>query len=181
MVGAAILMARANGLSIRAFTDRLIKMCINNETSFGTGVAAAALGKKHPSGVWGCSPVLANVTKVHTATLPYETKMIAEDIGGGIAETGCMPASKDFYDAKYGHLVQKYLKTAVSAEARARSARLVEWLTVGPGIPGCMHGGGSPEGAKLVIRANCDLERLTSLAKRLAEIKEEIPEPERKK
>ncbi|MFC1864943.1 4-hydroxyphenylacetate 3-hydroxylase N-terminal domain-containing protein, partial [Chloroflexota bacterium] len=154
MVGAAILMARANGLSARVFADKLTKMCINNETSFGTGVAAAALGKKHPSGAWMCSPVLANVTKVHTATLPYETKLIAEDIGGGIAETGCMPSSKDFYEANYGHLVQKYLKAAVSAEARARSARLVEWLTVGAGIPGCLHGGGSPEGARLIIRAN---------------------------
>lgn len=181
MVGAAILMARANGLSSRVFADKLIKMCINNETSFGTGIAAAALGKKHPSGAWNCSPVLANVTKVHTATLPYETKMLAEDIGGGIAETGCMPSSKDFYDDKYGHLVQKYLKAAVSAEARARSARLVEWLTVGAGIPGCLHGGGSPQGANLVIRANTDLERLASLAKRLAEINEEIPEPERKR
>jgi len=181
MVGAAILMARANGLSTRVFADRLTKMCINNETSFGTGVAAAALGKKHPSGAWLCNPVLANVTKIHTATLPYETKRLAEDVGGGIAETGCMPSFKDFYDDKHGHLVQKYLKAAVSAEARARSARLVEWLTVGAGIPGCLHGGGSPEGAKLIIWANTDLERLASLAKRLAEIKEEIPEPERKR
>jgi hypothetical protein len=32
-------------------------------------------------------------------------------------------------------------------------ARLGEWLKVGGGIPGCMHGGGSPDGAKLVVRA----------------------------
>jgi len=113
--------------------------------------------------------------------LPYETKVLAQDIGGGIAETGCMPSFKDFSDPKYGHLVQKYLKAASSAEARARVARLIEWLTVGAGIPGCLHGGGSPDTAKFVIRASAGLEKSVALAKRLAGIEEDIPEPERKR
>ena len=73
------------------------------------------------------------------------------------------------------------MKARVSAEARTRAARLVEWLTVGAGIPGCMHGGGSPEGAKLVIRATTDFERCIGLAQRLAGIEEEIPTPMPKK
>jgi len=77
--------------------------------------------------------------------------------------------------------VQKYLKAASSAESRARVARLIEWLTLGAGVPGCMHGGGSPEGAKVVIRAKAGLERSVALAKRLAGIEEDIPEPEKKK
>lgn len=181
MVGAAALLARANGLSTRAFSERLTKMYMNNETTFALGVAAAALGKKHPSGYWLCDPLISNVNKVYVGTLPYETKVLAQDIGGGIAETGCMPSFKDFNDPKYGHLVQKYLKAASSAESRTRVARLIEWLTVGAGIPGCMHGGGSPEGAKPVIRANAGLERSVALAKRLAGIEEDIPEPEKKK
>jgi len=92
-----------------------------------------------------------------------------------------MPAFNDFNDPRYGHLVQKYLRAASSAESRAKIARLIEWLTVGAGIPGCMHGGGSPEGAKLLVRANAGLERSIALAKRLAGIEEDIPEPERKK
>ena len=44
-----------------------------------------------------------------------------------------------------------------------------------------MHGGGSPNGAKLVIRANAKLEEKAELARRLAGIEEEIPEPEKKK
>ncbi|MFH1383186.1 MAG: 4-hydroxyphenylacetate 3-hydroxylase N-terminal domain-containing protein [Chloroflexota bacterium] len=181
MVGAAALLCRANGLSTRAFADKLTKMYINNETTFAMGVAAAVLGKLHPSGAWQSDPLLANVNKAHVATLPYETKVLAQEIGGGIAETGCMPSSKDFYGPKHGHLVQKYLKAAAPAEARARAARMVEWLTSGAGIPGCMHGGGSPEGAKMVIRANARLEKSVALARRLAGIKEEITEPERKK
>ena len=40
-----------------------------------------------------------------------------------------------------------------------------------------MHGGGSPEGSKLLIRANAGLERCVALAKRLIELEEEIEEP----
>ena len=181
MVGAAALLARANGLSTRVFNEKLIKMYINNETTFALGVAAAALGRKHPSGYWLVDPLISNVNKVYVATLPYETKVLAQDIGGGIAETGCMPSFKDFSDPGYGHLVQKYLKAASSAESRARVARLIEWLTLGAGVPGCMHGGGSPEGAKLIVRGNAGLERSVALAKRLAGIEEDISEPEKKK
>jgi 4-hydroxybutyryl-CoA dehydratase/vinylacetyl-CoA-Delta-isomerase len=180
-IGGAILAARANGLSSKAFSDKLTQMAINNETTFGMGIAASVLGRKHPSGVWQPDPLLANVNKVYVATLPYQTSTLAQDIAGGIAETGCMPSWVDFNDPKYGHLVQKYSKAKSSAEARTRAARLIEWCTIGAGVPGCMHGGGSPDGAKLVIRANTKWEEKVELAKKLAGIEEDIPEPEKKK
>jgi len=176
MCGSAALVARANGLSEKQFNDKFIQMYINNETTFGMGVAAAAMGKLHPSGIWQCDPLLANVNKVHVASLPYETKRIAQDISGGIAETGCMPSYKDITDDKhgYGKLLQKYLKAYSGAEARIRAARLVEWLTLGAGVPGCMHGGGSPEGAKLIIRTRAGLDESIEHARRLAGIKEPL-------
>lgn len=177
MVGAAALLARANGLSTKVFAEKFTKMSINNETTFGMGIAASVLGQKHSSGVWLCDPLLSNVNKVLVATLPYETKMLAQEIGGGIAETGCIPSYRDFYDPNYGHLVRKYLKGASSAETRVKIARLIEWLTLGGGVPGCMHGGGSPEGAKMVIRAQAGLERCVGLAKRLIELEDKIEEP----
>lgn len=176
-IGSAILTARANGLSAKVFNDKLTQMYINNETTYGMGIAAAARGKKHPSGAWLCDPLLSNVNKVHVATLPYQTSVLAQDIAGGIAETGCMPSYKDFQSKKYGHLIAKYMKAKASAESRARAARLVEWCTLGSGVPGCMHGGGSPDGAKLVIRANAKLEDKVAIARRLAGITEEITEP----
>ncbi|MFW6150719.1 MAG: 4-hydroxyphenylacetate 3-hydroxylase N-terminal domain-containing protein [Chloroflexota bacterium] len=180
MCGAAALIARANGLSIRAFNEKLSRMYMNNETTFALGVAASVLGKEHPSGAWLCDPLLSNVNKVHVATLPYETKMLAQDIAGGIGETGCMPSYRDLTDPSYGHLVRKYLKAASTAEARAKIARFIEWLTLGAGVPGCMHGGGSQEGAKLVLRANAGLERFVEYARRLIDLKEDIPEPAKK-
>ena len=174
-IGAAILTARANGLQSKVFNDKITQMHVNNETTYGMGIAAAALGKKHPSGAWMCDMLLANVNKVHVATLPYDTNRLAQDIAGGIAETGCMPSFKDLNSQKYGQLLQKYMKAKSPAEARARAARLVEWATIGAGVPGCMHGGGSPDGAKLVIRANENLEEKVEFARKLAGISEPIP------
>ena len=180
MRGAAALMARANGLSEKVFADKLNQMAINNETTFAMGIAAAVMGHQHPSGAWQCDPLLSNVNKVHVAKLPYETKVLAQDIAGGIAETGCMPSYVDFTDERYGPLLEKYLGAAVDGETRARIARLVEWLTIGAGVPGCMHGGGSPDGAKLVIRGASHLEEHMALAKDLAGIERDIPPPEKR-
>jgi len=181
MAGAAALIARANGLSTKAFNEKLTQMYVNNETTFGMGVAASALGKKHASGEWLTDPLLANINKVHVATLPYETKRLTQEIAGGIGETGCLPSYVDFNNPTYGHLVQKYLKAASTAESRAKIARLIEWLTLGAGVPGCMHGGGSPEGAKLIVRVNSGLEKSVGYARRLIGLEEEINEPAPKK
>jgi 4-hydroxybutyryl-CoA dehydratase/vinylacetyl-CoA-Delta-isomerase len=181
IVGAAALMARANGLSEKVFKEKITQMTINNETTFGMGIAAGVLGTKHPSGVWIPNTLLSNVNKVHVATLPYETKRLAQDIAGGIAETGCLPSCQDINDERYGDLLKKYLQANCSGETRAKIARLIEWLTIGSGVPGCMHGGGSPDGAKLVINASTDIARDIELAKRLANITEDIKVEQKKK
>jgi 4-hydroxybutyryl-CoA dehydratase/vinylacetyl-CoA-Delta-isomerase len=178
MIGVAVLMARANGLSARTFYPKMIEMSINNETTFAMGVGAIALGSRHPSGLWVPDSLTAHANKVHVATLPYETKRLCQEIGGGIVETGCFPSYRDFVDPNYGELIQKYVKAGpCSAESRARAARLTEWLTLGAGVPGCMHGGGSPDGARLVVRSLTPFERYAQMARRLAGITEDIPEP----
>ena len=174
MIGASILMARSNGLNEKVFREKIIRMIINNETTFGMGVAAAVLGSKHPSGVWIPNMLLSNVNKVHVGTLPYDTKRIVQDIAGGIGETGCLPSYKDLMNPEYGDLLLKYLKANSSGLTRAKIARFIEWLTLGAGVPGCMHGGGSPDGAKLLVSANTDLDRYIELARSLIDIKEDI-------
>lgn len=176
-IGAAILMARANGLSSKVFRDKLTQMQINNETTYGVGIAAAALGRQHPSGVWIPDPLLANVNKTHVATLPYETSRLAQEIAGGIAETGCIPSGVDLESDDYGDLLKRYLSGAVDGETRVRAARLVEWLTIGAGVPGCMHGGGSPDGARLVIRSRSNWDASAEMARKLAGIERELVEP----
>jgi 4-hydroxybutyryl-CoA dehydratase/vinylacetyl-CoA-Delta-isomerase len=170
MIGAAILIARANGLDEKVFRDKITQMIVNNETTFGMGLAAAVMGTAHPSGAWLPDPLLAHANKVYVATLPYETKRITQEIAGGIAETGCMPSYEDYMSGSYGHLIQKYLKASSPAETRMRIARLIEWLTIGAGVPGCMHGGGSPDGARMVVWAEAKIDEMIEMAKRVGGI-----------
>jgi 4-hydroxybutyryl-CoA dehydratase/vinylacetyl-CoA-Delta-isomerase len=153
-------------------------MELNNETTFALGLGAIALGRRHDSGVWMADSLTAHANKIHVATLPYETKRLCQEIGGGLVETGCFPSYEDFMSPEYGHLIQKCLTAgAGSAVTRARLARLIEWLTLGAGVPGCMHGGGSPDGARMVVYATSPLEEFTGYAKNLAGIEEDLSEP----
>jgi len=170
MIGVARLIARANGLEARNFADQLVAMAANNETTFGLGAGAIALGRPHPSGVWLPDDLTAHTNKLLVATLPQETRRLCQEICGGMVETGCFPSFRDFADPHLGPLIRKYLAGAGGAETRARLARLAEWLTVGAGVPGCMHGGGSPASAKLVLRAQVPWDRYEAYAGRLAEV-----------
>jgi 4-hydroxybutyryl-CoA dehydratase/vinylacetyl-CoA-Delta-isomerase len=177
MIGAAINMARANGLGMRTFQDKLVQMAINNEITYGLGLGAILRGKKQPSGIFIPDPLLAHANKTQVAKLPYETKVITQDISGGIAETGCFPSFKDFQSPVYGTKLFDALTAGADGETRSRAARLVEWLTVGGGIPGCMHGGGSPDGARLVVRAMTKWEDYAAEARRIAGITAELQDP----
>ncbi len=180
MIGASILMARANGLSAKTFMSKLTDMSIHNEVTFGLGAGAIALGSGHPSGSYFADPRTAHTNKVMVATLPYEVKRLTQDIGGGIVETGCMPSYADLSHPEYGSFLEKCLKAGdCSAEARFKAARLSEWLTIGAGVPGCMHGGGSPDGAKLVVRFTTPMEKYADYARQIMDIQEAIEEPQK--
>jgi 4-hydroxybutyryl-CoA dehydratase/vinylacetyl-CoA-Delta-isomerase len=178
MIGTSMMMARANGLSAKKFMGKLIDMSVNNQITYGLGVGACAMGRAHPSGSFFADPLTANVNKVMVATLPYEVKRITQDIGGGIAETGCMPSYKDLCNPEYGERLRRSMKAGAPAgETRFKAARMAEWLTLGAGVPGCMHGGGSPDGAKLMIRFTTPFEEYVGYARRIMGIEEEVQEP----
>ena len=140
------------------------------------------LGKEHASGSFFADSLTAHTNKVMVATLPYETKRLTQEIGGGIVETGCMPSAKDLAHPEYGELLQEYYQAgSVSAKSRLKAARLSEWLTIGGGVPGCMHGGGSPDGAKLTVRFETPFEEYADYARKVMDIQEEIQDPQKKK
>ena len=62
---------------------------------------------------------------------------------------------------------------------RFKAALLAEWLTIGSGVPGCMHGGGSPDGAKLVVRAMTPMEDYADYARKIINIDEKVTDPQR--
>ena len=183
MIGAGALMARVNGLAAGTFSAKMVEMAVNNETTYAMGIGAMALGKKGPGwdvgGRFACSPRQQSPC----SNPSLRDQALCQDIGGGIVETGCFPSCEDFKNPVYGPMIEKAVKASdkFSAEARARAARLSEWLTLGAGVPGCMHGGGSPDGAKLVVRAFTPVDRFADYARKIAGIEEQIPEPEKKK
>ena len=174
-------MVRSNGLSQKTFQDKLTQMAINNEITYGLGIGAMAKGSKHKSGLWIPDALLAHTNKTQVGLLPYSVKVMAQDICGGIVETGCIPPYEDFQNPEYGDQLLECLEAGTDGESRVRTARLVEWLTVGGGIPGCMHGGGSPDGAKMVVKAFTPWEQHCESAKYIAGVKGVIEEPPKKK
>jgi 4-hydroxybutyryl-CoA dehydratase/vinylacetyl-CoA-Delta-isomerase len=177
IIGAVLALAEAGGLSQKTFQDKLTRMAVNNETTFGLGLGAILQGRPHPSGLWLPDPLLSHVNKVQVATLPYETKRLAQEIGGGITETGCFPSWKDLQTPEYGARLLAALGAVEDGESRARLARLVEWLTVGGGIPGCLNGGGSPDGARLMIRGLEPWKEFADQARRIAGLPEKGKTP----
>jgi 4-hydroxybutyryl-CoA dehydratase/vinylacetyl-CoA-Delta-isomerase len=182
MIGAAISMARANGLSQKTFQATLNEMAINNELTYTMGIGAMTLGKKDPSGLWVPSALQAHANKVLVGRVPYDTKVKCIDIAGGISETDCFPSYADMQNAQYGKKIIEGLTAGCDGESRGKISRLITWLCNGSGIPGCMHGGGSPDGAKLVVRALTKWEDYVKCAQKIMNIPEgAIKEPEGKK
>lgn len=180
MCGAAINLARANGLTQKVFQEKLTQMMINNEITYGLGIGAMAKGK-NVRGLWVPDSKLAHTNKTQVASLPYLTKVAAQDIGGGIAETGCFPSYEDFQSPVYGKHLYAALAAGSDGETRARAARLIEWLTIGGGVPGCMHGGGSPDGGRMVVKGLTNWEKCADDAKAIAGITADLSEPAKKK
>jgi len=180
MIGAAIGVARANGLTQKAFQDKLTAMAILNETTYGLGLGAIMAGKSF-GGAWIPDALLAHTNKTYVATLPQTTRMTCIEICGGITETGCMPSYIDMKSPLYGDHMYKAMAGAGDAETRTKMARLVEWLCVGGGIPGCHHGGGSPDTARMVIKGATPWESFVNYAKDLAQVDRALLVEEKKK
>jgi 4-hydroxybutyryl-CoA dehydratase/vinylacetyl-CoA-Delta-isomerase len=173
LTGAAALLAEYNGLS-RQLSDRLAEMTYLSEALYSQALGSAHEGRATASGAWFPDPLLANVTKISVARLPYEIQKIAEDIGGGMIS--CMPSELDLRNRKIGPLVEKYYRGlhGITAEKRLRAARLIQSMVAGPGRLGalCMHGGGSPAAAQMTVRELADLENKKDMARRLAGIQQ---------
>ena len=182
IVGAAAAMAKLTGLSIKAFNDKFDQMLINNEATYGMGLGAILEGKQHPSGAFYPNGRIAHANKVLVGTLPNETRRLAQEIAGGIVENGCMPSYLDFQNEDYGEKLLSALQGAddTTPEDRVKMARLLEWLTIGGGVPGCMHGGGSPDTGRLVVRLTTKWDELIDLARNLSDVEAPLKDEKKK-
>jgi len=167
LVGAATLLAKEHGVRGASHVrDKLVEMAHLTETIHGLGLGASAKSTQHGSGIWQVDPVLANVCKHNVTRLPYEVVRLAEDLAGGLL--GTMPSLADLEHPELGPA----LRAVIGTDERARTLRLVEWMTYGAGsVPlrlECMHGAGSPQAQRIVLERTIDWEAKVRAARRLA-------------
>lgn len=51
----------------------------------------------------------------------------------------------------FGPQPRRDLRVVLQVKTRVRIARLVEWLTLGAGVLGCMYGGSPPDSARMTV------------------------------
>jgi 4-hydroxybutyryl-CoA dehydratase/vinylacetyl-CoA-Delta-isomerase len=175
LIGAAALVAEHNGVANAShIRDKLVEMAQLNETIYATGIAASHEGHRTAAGNWEPDVLLANVCKQNVTRFPYEMGRLAQDLAGGNVVT--LPSEQDFRHPEVGPLLDKYLRGRedVPTEHRMRVLRLIENMTLGRNAVGylteSLHGAGSPQAQRVVIRRQMDLEAKKALARRLAGI-----------
>ncbi len=178
LIGAAAQAAEYNGISNAShIKDKIIEMIHLNETLYSCGIACSSQGCATASGTYLIDLLLANVCKQNVTRFPYEISRLAEDIAGGLMVT--MPSEQDFRHPEIGPYLEKYLQGAegVPTEHRLRMLRLIENLTLGAAAVGyrteSMHGAGSPQAQRIMIRRQGGLDQKKKLARVIAGIEED--------
>ena len=175
-IGAASLIAQYNGTEKAShIKDKLVEMTQLNEQLYACGIASSAEGSPTKAGNYMVDLLIANVCKLNVTRYPYEIVRLMEDVAGGIMVTA--PSEADLASEEVGEYVKKYLVGhGVDAENRLRALRLCENLALGTAAVGyrteSMHGAGSPEAQKIMIRRQGGFEMKKALAKRIAHIED---------
>lgn len=177
LIGAAAAIAEAHGLDkANHIYDKIAEMVHLNETLHAGALGCASLGYSTASGAYAVNALLANVCKLNVTRFPFEISRLAQDIAGGLLVT--MPSLDDLDNALVGKHMRKYLrgKPGFDAEKRMRLLRLLENITMGAGaasyLTESIHGAGSPQAQKIMIKRLYDLEIAKSWAYRLCGVEQ---------
>ncbi len=175
LIGAAQTIAEYQGVANAShIREKIVEMIHLNETLHACGLACSYEGYKAASGTYMVNELLANVCKLNVTRYPYEIARLATDIAGGLVVT--MPSEKDFRSPEVGKYLEKYLKgkADVPTEYRVRILRLIENMVIGLGavsyLVESLHGAGSPQAQRIMIRRQVNLEEKQRFAKKLAGI-----------
>lgn len=176
LIGASALITEYNGVEKTShIQDKLVEMVHLNETLFSCGIACSSLGFQREAGNYEMDMLLANVCKQNVTRFPYEIGRIAEDLAGGLICT--LPSEADFKSEEIGSLLKKYLTTCneISVIDRYKIFRFIENLSMGVASVSyrteSMHGAGSPQAQRIMIRRQADFESKKKLIKEILDIK----------
>jgi len=177
LIGAVKLAAEYNGVDkFPHIKDKIMEMVRLTETTYSCSIATAAEGKKTAAGSYFIDPLLANVTKMNVADLPFKMSRLAIDILGGLV--GTVVSEQELNHPEIGKYVEKYLKGLpnVPAEHTIRIITLIQNLLFGTNsveyVVESVHGAGSPQAQKGSLNRLVDFEAKKEMAKKLAGIEE---------
>jgi 4-hydroxybutyryl-CoA dehydratase/vinylacetyl-CoA-Delta-isomerase len=171
LVGAAILVAEANGISksghVRAKVTELITYA---ETVRGLAQLAALRSRPADQGVQQPDPLAVNMAKYHFAHGYRNATSTLIDLSGGILVTG--PGFEDWSNPEIRAVLEKYYAAAVPAERRLRILNFIADLTARDygGYQGVLatHAEGSLEAEKMQIARSFDPARAVDYVSALA-------------
>jgi len=177
LIGAAQLAAAYQGVEKAShIRDKVTEMIHLNETLYSCGIACSACGSATPSGAYLVDVLLANICKHNVTRFPFEISRLIQDIAGGLVVT--MPSQRDFDNPEIAAYLEKYLKGSsdVPIMHRIRILKYIENMTVGCGaaayLTESIHGAGSPQAQRIMIRRLADLGEKVKYAKRIAGIED---------
>lgn len=175
LVGAAQLASLYQGVEGASHVrDKITEMIHLNETIFSCGIACSARGVPTPSGCYLVDILLANVCKQNVTRFPFEISRLLQDIAGGLVVT--MPSQRDFENPETAPYLEKYLKGSgdIPTLDRIRVLKFIENMTLGCGaaayLTESIHGAGSPQAQRIMIRRLADLEEKVKLVRRIVEL-----------
>jgi 4-hydroxybutyryl-CoA dehydratase/vinylacetyl-CoA-Delta-isomerase len=174
-IGATALIADYNGLGKAPhIMDKLTKMIIGVETTYSCAIAAAVEGIKHVSGVYIPALLPQLVGRLNANRREFEDLEAMIYTAGGLTTT--MVSEKDYKNPETKEFIEKYYKgkVGVPTEHRVRAFQLIRDLTASE-YAGWHHysalcGMGMPRDMEEVIRSVYNIEKLKSMAKRVAGI-----------
>jgi aromatic ring hydroxylase len=170
MVGAALLLAEANGLeAVSHIRDKIASLTMYAETIAALSRAAC----EHPifddlTGQALPDPMLGNAGKFFFADGYHDAVKALQDIAGGLLVTA--PMTADLANPEIGPLVAKYLAAGVEGTERLRRMKLVRDL-VASDLGGfwevtSIHAEGSLAAERMAVAATLDAQRYRRAAER---------------
>jgi len=174
-IGALALIADYNGVEHAShIRDYLTEMIMAAETVYSCGIAAAAEGARHDSGVHISKGLPAHSGKVYYAKKVVEERFFMQDAAGGLVVT--MASEEDYRNPETSKYLEKYYRgrEGVPTEHRVRAFKLIEDLIASDyaGYYQAMSisGGVNPQSHKQMIFLDYDFEPLKRRARRAAGI-----------
>jgi len=174
LIGAALMMAEANGLDAGGnnyLRERMVELIKIVEGFFACGVASSTYGVPDASGCAEPERIFANVGKLLLSTQIYDMQRIAHDVSGGLIVALPGP-DEDHNPATAAHLEELWQGRDDISPARRRDvARFLGDITASDTAGWysliSLHGGGSPAATGMEIYRSYPLEDKVALVEGL--------------